>query len=432
MGMLRTAVVWLLALVACSSPPTYHEDVKPILQASCVQCHSEGGTTPFALTSFESVKQLAPAIVVAAQNRTMPPWSASSEETSYRNDPSLTDSQIETIREWQRAGALEGDPKDGSGTVEPAVMQLDRVDEVIGLPKAYEPSGYPDDYRCFPIAWPKQTSTYVLGFNALPGNRSLVHHIAVYNIPPSYAGLPFEWEQEDSEVGYTCFGGPSGGRDQTFPTLLLSAWVPGNGPTVLPDGLGIEVKPGSTLVFQVHYNTELGLGETDQSSFEFQLSDEVERKGVYAPWLDVNWVFGGMQIPAGEKDVAYSIKDDPRGFFDMFISDFDLEAGFNIHSAMFHMHKLGSAGLARLVAPDGTTQTILDIPEWDFDWQREYQLEAPIVFSPGDSIELQCVWNNSDENQLSIDGTRREARDVSWGEGTSDEMCVVNLLISER
>jgi hypothetical protein len=139
-----------------------------------------------------------------------------------------------------------------------------------------------------------------------------------------------------------------------------------------------------------------------------------------------------MQIPAGEASVAYSVKDDPRWFFDMFISDFELDQGFNIHSAMFHMHKLGRSGQARLVRSDGSSETILDIPRWDFNWQREYQLEVPIGFSPGDSIELECVWDNSEDNQVLVDGTQRAPLDVAWGEGTSDEMCVVNMLITER
>ena len=68
---------------------------------------------------------------------------------------------------------------------------------MVGIAEPYHPSITPDDYRCFPMAWPKDEVTYLQGFNALPGNSTLVHHIAVYTILPQYADLPFEWEQED-------------------------------------------------------------------------------------------------------------------------------------------------------------------------------------------------------------------------------------------
>ena len=79
---------------------------------------------------------------------------------------------------------------------------------------------------------------------------------------------------------------------------------------------------------------------------------------------------------------------------------------------MFHMHKLGVSGTARLLKAGGDSQMILDIPRWDFDWQREYQLVTPLSFIPGDSVELTCSWNNTDANQPIVDGSRQAASDV--------------------
>ncbi len=212
--MLRGAIVGVLFLAGCTSHPTYHADIEPIMTARCVQCHSEGGSAPFSLTSYDEVAHLSAAIVVAVENGTMPPWSASTDETQYRHDPSLSDEQIQTISTWVKEGMERGQPGEASADLEPVGLELERVDQVIGMDAPYAPTGYPDDYRCFPIAWPAETSKYVRGHNAAAGNKILVHHIAVYNIPPSYAHLPFEWQGEDDDEGYPCFGGPSGGRDQ--------------------------------------------------------------------------------------------------------------------------------------------------------------------------------------------------------------------------
>lgn len=61
-------------------------------------------------------------------------------------------------------------------------------------------------------------------------------------------------------------------------------------------------------------------------------------------------------------------------------------------------------------APDAC---LLDIPAWDFDWQGSYSLREPVTFEPGDVLSIECNFDNSTSD-----------RDVTWGEGTDDEMCI--------
>jgi hypothetical protein len=70
------------------------------------------------------------------------------------------------------------------------------------------------------------------------------------------------------------------------------------------------------------------------------------------------------------------------------------------------------------------------IPAWDFSWQGAYPLEAPVVLAPSDELFLSCTWDNSAENQPIVDGEVGAPRDVSWGEGTSDEMCLSTLYVT--
>ena len=383
-----------------------------------------------ALDSFENVQTYADAMVASVRRRAMPPWLAGNADVEYLSNPELTDEQIETIAAWAQGDRALGDPET-PGTSLPNLHEgLARVDTTLQMTEPYTPPPG-DDYRCFLLPWDQTETTYVRGINAVPGNESIVHHIAVFIIPPSFVSTAESWKGDDGRPGYPCFGGPSGNPDILIPTLQLGGWLPGNPGTKFPRGIGIEVEPGSMLALQMHYSSPPTGISPDQTTLEFEITTSVEKRGVYAPWLNVEWVGGNMPIPAGEERVEHKIRDDPRLFFGAFIGGLDLEDGFDIHGTLFHMHQLGQSGHTRLYKEDGSETTILNIPKWDFNWQQEYFLKEPVSFRPGDELEISCVWSNSAEAQPLVGNERRPAKDVNWGERTEDEMCVVNLLITE-
>src|SRR5690606_36575567 len=97
-----------------------------------------------------------------------------------------------------------------------------------------------------------------------------------------------------------------------------------------------------------------------------------------------------------------------------------------------HMHLLGtqiSAERVGQIGGDEPDQCIVDIPDWDFNWQRYYVIEEEqsVVVQPGEGVRLTCMYDNSQEHQPVVNGVQQEARDVRWGEGTLDEMCLVYL-----
>lgn len=429
-----TLLALALGAASCadSSEPeviSYYTHIEPILQTRCAGCHTADGIAPFALDSFAAVSRSADAVAAAVVSRTMPPWLAGDADVTYLGNPSLTDSQIDTIVDWVSQGKAEGNVEARGEPLAQLGEPLDRVDSILRMPEAYTPPKG-DDYRCFLLPWEHTETRYVTGLNALPGNESVVHHIAVFIIPPDAAGIAQTWQSDDGQAGYSCFGGPSGDPDNFIPTLQLGGWLPGNPASKFPRGIGIEVKPGSLIALQMHYSSPLGVAEPDQTSIELQIETTVANRGVYAPWLDVQWVGGNMPIPAGESNVTHSIREDPRTFFAAFIGGLDLSNGFDIHGALFHMHQLGEQGHASVYKNDQETR-ILSIPKWDFNWQQEYFLTHPVAFEPGDELELSCTWNNSLEAQPTVGDEQRAPANVNWGERTEDEMCVVNLLITE-
>src|SRR5918996_1489680 len=98
---------------AASAPPTYTKDIAPILFKHCAQCHRPGEVAPMSLLSYDDVRPWAKAIKSKVVSREMPPWGAdSSQSLKMRNDPSLSEAQIDTIVAWVDAGAPRGNDAD--------------------------------------------------------------------------------------------------------------------------------------------------------------------------------------------------------------------------------------------------------------------------------------------------------------------------------
>ena len=117
-----------------SNAPTYHADVKPIVDGRCVKCHTEGGIGPFPLTSYDEVESLKGLVKNVVGQKTMPPYLAADGCRKYKHDSSLTDQQIETVTRWVDAGAPEGDPANAGEPLPEVKDGLSRVDETLALP----------------------------------------------------------------------------------------------------------------------------------------------------------------------------------------------------------------------------------------------------------------------------------------------------------
>jgi hypothetical protein len=94
------------------------------------------------------------------------------------------------------------------------------------------------------------------------------------------------------------------------------------------------------------------------------------------------------------------------------------------------MHQLGRSLRLEVERPDVSTTCLLDLPDWDFAWQGAYQLRDEVALGSEDVLRMRCVWDNGAEDQPVINGVQQEPRDVAWGEGTRDEMCLGVLYVT--
>jgi hypothetical protein len=203
----------------------------------------------------------------------------------------------------------------------------------------------------------------------------------------------------------------------------------------MPEGTGVRIQPGSVVVMQVHYNTIEEEPHSDVTSFEVQLSEQVDKPAIVLPITQFGWISGGspMHIPAGSPDTVHSasmdLSEDILGYLG---SEAGLSSGdpFQIHSIGLHMHLLGTRGRIWLDRSEGAEQCLLDIPRWDFNWQGTYDLVEPVAVQPGDRFNLECEWDNTAENQIVVDGEQLPPQDIQWGDGTRDEMCLAIAYIT--
>jgi hypothetical protein len=110
-------------LLSAAEPVTFTQDVAPIFQAKCDECHHPGTAAPMSLETYAETRPWAKAIRERVVTRNMPPWHLDKTVgiQHFQNDRSLTDQQIDIVSRWVDAGAPEGNPaRDGNSDGMPA------------------------------------------------------------------------------------------------------------------------------------------------------------------------------------------------------------------------------------------------------------------------------------------------------------------------
>ncbi|MFN7135181.1 MAG: hypothetical protein ACK4N5_24110, partial [Myxococcales bacterium] len=264
-----------------------------------------------------------------------------------------------------------------------------------------------DDYRCFIVDPQLAGDRDVIATWVHPGNPKIVHHVILFEVKSSAAAEVKKLDDAEAGPGYTCFTGV-GFVNQHI--RWITSWAPGGEGGRTPEGTGLRLTKGSVLVMQVHYNLLNGRGEEDQSKVDLWYSDQPVAK----PALILPLAHLGIGIPAGVKNHV-----------ETYVESMDSSwPTLTLYGASGHMHLLGKAISLEVERKDGTKECLLDIPKWDFHWQGMYMYDKPTVVGPGDKVRMKCTYDNSRQNQPFIDGVQQTPRDVSWGEGTLDEMCL--------
>jgi hypothetical protein len=386
---------------------TYSADVAPLLREHCSACHGEGGIAPLALSTYEQVKNFGERIKQATAARIMPPFlpDNSGKCGTYFDANWLTDAEIALIGDWVDGGMAEGEPAEA---LEPVTFAaLDDATHEAQMATPYLPDDtLGDDYRCFLLEddFTGSATGYLTEFEVVPGDKRVVHHVVVYQ-PRNAAGAEQarSMDAADARMGYACFGssGVTGAR-------MLMNWAPGGGVVKHPQGTGVPVEPNLPIVMQVHYNTAAGVFE-DKTHIRMKLAAEVRHP--MTPWF---YSDAQLALAPGQEE-AEKVITTPFAT----VRSFSGETGtgpMTIMGVRAHMHMLGAKMEISRIAASGEQACLLDIPRYNFHWQRSYFMHEPISLDPADSLRVRCVFD-----------TRKRTTMTNWGEGTSDEMCLATI-----
>ncbi len=403
---MRRAIIIALACAACGEQdptsfdtdvPTYHGEVTTILAEHCFACHTEGNIAPMALDAYPVARAVAPLIKQQTQARTMPPWMVSEQSDcqTFRHSRALSDEEIATLATWADAGAPEGTPRLEPATAPPTPI-LDAPSVILDPGQGYTPPAGSDDvYRCFIVDPQTEQDMFVTAYEVLPDALEQVHHVVLYTIDSdAEQARAEELDDADPGPGYTCFGGSGTGAGRS-----IAVWAPGTGATRYPDGSGLRLWAKRQLIMQIHYN----LGTVaDRTTIALELAPSVASEGVMTAVFDASLV-----LQPGLESIQQSAALPVPA----------VAVPVTIHGVYPHMHRYGTRMRAYWDRGDESV-CLLDVPQYDFNWQQFFFYNQGIVIDPpgGGFLRIECEYD-----------TREATGPVRWGEGTNDEMCIAGF-----
>ena len=68
--------------------------------------------------------------------------------------------------------------------------------------------------------------------------------------------------------------------------------------------------------------------------------------------------------------------------------------------------------------PDGRSETLLNVPAYDFNWQITYRAEKPVFIPKGTRLKIDAHFDNSANNRANPD----PAKVIRWGSASEVEM----------
>jgi hypothetical protein len=381
---------------------TFSHDVAPILYRHCVACHHPGAVAPFSLVTYSDAARRAALIAAVTAKRYMPPWLPDAPHLT--GERRLGEAEISVLRRWAEAAA-NGMPPEGSPAETPPEPRftegwaLGPPGLEAEMPQPFNvPADGPDLYRCFAIPLPFHPQRYIKAIEIRPGNPGVVHHALLFQ---EVAGPGSAARQRDTGSGYECFGTPG-----FLPVRGLGGWTPGSGATTMLPGMAETLYETSSLVIQVHYHPT-GKPETDRTRVALYFTDEKPRRHL----RDIGLTSNRIDIPPGQRD--YKVTD-----------HFTVPVDVDAVGIIPHAHYICRDMLGYAVLPDGKRRTLLQIPDWNFNWQEQYRYPVPIRLPAGTRIEMEFTYDNSDANPRN---PNHPPQRVTYGPASTDEMAGLHL-----
>jgi hypothetical protein len=389
----------LQAQSAPTPSATFTKDVAPILQKSCVVCHRLGSIGPMALTSYEEARPWARAIRQKVSAREMPPWYIDRRVgiTKFKDDPSLTDKEIETIVRWVDSGAPKGNPADMPPTPQFAdlgLWHIGKPDMVVSMPKdLVVAAAAPDQWRDVLVDPGLTEDRWLMAVETKPTKGwRVVHHAVTTLVAPEGAGVASAADLRSA---------------------LLNEYALGKNADIFPEGSARLIKAGSKINFNLHLHS---IGEELPANVEVGL--KFYPKGFQPKYVaDIVPVAGSeLDIPPNTDNVRVD-------------SYFRLKQPVKILSFQPHMHNRGKALCIEAILPGDGVPSIEHgdpivplscVDRYQFAWHISYHYADDVqpLLPAGTVLHVTAWHNNTASNRFNPDPEQH----VTFGQRTVDDM----------
>jgi hypothetical protein len=179
-------------------------------------------------------------------------------------------------------------------------------------------------------------------------------------------------------------------------------------PSHASEGTALRIPAGAILTFQMHY-TAKGHERMDRTSIGLRFAKEIPPEQILA----TQFFNGQFTLPPGANDV-------------MVPSSVGFNEPVRLYGLFPHTHLRGKRWQYTLLKPDGTSEIILDVPKYDFNWQTYYLFAKPLELPAGARIVARAWYDNSADNADNPDPSAT----VHWGDQTWEEMQYTGMLYS--
>ncbi len=420
-GVLAIGASFLLPSAASAQQArqvTFSKDVSPILQSKCQSCHEPGSIGPMSLVTYQDARPWARSIKQRVESRQMPPWhiDRSVGVNKFKNDMSLTDEQVATVVAWVDGGALEGNPSDFKA--KPVAKDLFWMGErdgygppdiVVRAPEQTMPAVHQDVWWRPVSEIPVTEPRWVRMVEIRPSNiasRKILHHSIAYHIlsPDNVEAVNPSQARQISVSGSSS----QAAADLVARRPSLMEWAIGKGYDRYMDGTGKVIMPGEKISWDQHIHAagEEITGGSEIGLWLYKKGEEPKKRSYLIPFSGLKNGTAGLDIPPNS--VAHT-----EGFN-------VLRENTVITNFQPHFHLRGKAMQVEAIFPDGRTQVISYVKDFNFNWMTNYIFtdDASPVFPKGTIIHVTAYYDNTKANKANPDPDQW----VGYGDRTVDEM----------
>jgi hypothetical protein len=397
------AVPASLAAQPAAQTVTYTKDVAPIIQNKCESCHRPDSIAPMSLQNYEEARPWARSIKDRVSTGNMPPWMIDKHVgiQHYKNDRSLNDKEINTIVAWVNGGAVKGDPKDmpapmkweGGNDWHYAKQFGGPPDLTIKSPK-YTQKAVAQDAWYKPvvetgITEPRWVRAIEIRPSTIKG-RKITHHALAYLM------------QDEKEAGALLPADADSGAG------LFMEWAVNKEGEIMRPNTGKLMLPGSKIRFDIHYSAG-GEDITD----DVELGIYFYPKGQEPKFRTMLALYSGVTGGNQALDIQPNSINVGQNFHVM------RKAG-RVENFQPHMHLRGKAMMVEAILPNGTSQVLSYVPNFEFNWMNNYVYDddyAPLL-PKGTILKITAWHDNTAAKKSNPDPTQW----IGWGDRTVDEM----------